>query len=127
VVSYRPWRRFFVGQNVVPVSIAMRHKLLYNRPAPAGELSRIGDQLQQAGLLHDALEFYEGAKAKDRLEMIISKAISEADLILYLNAEKALGREPQKELLERLKDSALRLQKDSIARRIDLLLVPKGK
>lgn len=116
-----------MGQNAVPISIAMRHKLLYNHPAPADELSRIGDQHKELGLLHDALEFYAGAKAKDRLEMTISQAVREADLILYLNAEKALGREPQKELLEKLKDSALRLQKDSVARRIDLLLVSKGK
>ncbi len=111
----------------VPVSIASRHKLLYNQPAPPEQLSTIGDQYKESGLLHDALEFFSVARAKDRLELIASLAVKEADLVLYLNAEKAAGREPQKEKLEELKDSALRLQKNSIARKVDLLLVPKGK
>ena len=109
----------------VPVSIAMRHKLLYNHPAPPQELSRIGDLHKEKGLLHDALEFYGVAKAKDGLETIVSEAVREADVVLYLNACKGLGRESQREQLEELKTSAIRLGKGSIARRVDLLLVSK--
>ncbi len=116
-----------MAQKGVPVSIAIRHKLLYNHPAPPEELSRIGDQHKEQGLWHDALEFYRVARADDRLEVIASNAVREADIVLYLNAFKGLGREPERGQLDELKASALRLGKESVARRIDMLLFSKGK
>jgi len=111
----------------VPVSIAMRHKLLYNRPAPPEELSRIGDLYKEKGLLHDALEFYRVAKDKSKLDLLVAEAAREADLVLYLNACKGLGREPAREELEAVKASALRLGKESVARTVELLSLSKDK
>lgn len=107
----------------VPLSIAQRHKFLYTSPAPASEMRRWGDLHREKGLLHDALEFYAGAKASDAVAVLSNQAVSEADLVLYLNTCRALGRDPEREALGRMRQAALRLGKEATVEKIDLLLV----
>ncbi len=107
----------------VPVSIAARHKLLYTHPASPQELCRWGDLHREKGLLHDALEFYAVAKAADALSTLAAQAVQEADLVLFLNACRALGREPDRAALTDLRSAAQRLGKEGTAKKVDLLLV----
>jgi len=112
-----------MAAETVPLSIAQRHKLLFTAPAPAAELRRWGDLHRDKGLLHDALEFYAGAKAADAIGTLAERAVAEADLVLYLNACRALGRDPDRAVLGRLKETAARLGKESVAQKVDLLIV----
>lgn len=107
----------------VPVTIAQRHKLLFNAPPPPAELVRLGDRYREKGLLHDALEFYAVAKERVAIEALCAQAVESADLVLYLNARRALGAEPSPEELRRLQAGALGLGKESVAKKVDLLLV----
>jgi len=112
-----------MASETVPLSIAQRHKLLFTTPAPAVELRRLGDLHREKGLLHDALEFYAGAKAPDAIEALANQANDEGDLVLYLNTCRALGRDPDRDALRRMRDVAIRLGKESIAQKVDLLIV----
>lgn len=114
-----------MASEIVPFSIAQRHRILFTAPAPPTELRRWGDLHREKGLLHDALEFYAGAKASDAVEALAHQAVSEADLVLYLNACRALGRDPEAGALGRLREAALRLGKTATAQKADLLRVKR--
>lgn len=107
-----------------PLSIEAKQKALFQAPLGAPELAAIGDRYAAANLWHDALDFYEGAKDSARLEKTAEEAEQSADLVLYLNARKARGEAPDPAALLRLKARAQELGRESIARRVDLLMVP---
>ena len=106
----------------IPVSIAQRHKLLFTGKAPAAELRRLGDLHRERGLLHDALEFYRSVGNDDAIQALAAAAEAEADLVLFLNAARALGKEPDRAALKRLAEAARRLGKESTALKADALL-----
>ena len=100
-----------MASSTVPVTIAQRHKLLYNSPPPPAELVRWGDRYRDKGLLHDAIL------------ALCAQALETADLVLYLNARRARSLDPDHEELRRLRACAVGQGKESVARRVDLLLL----
>ena len=108
----------------VPLGIAQKQKVLYSASVPAAELAAVGDQYAEKGYWHDALDFYEGAKDRGRLEKVAAQAVQDADVVLYLNARRALGEAPDAEDLARLRALALEQGKESVAKRVDFLRVP---
>ena len=112
-----------MASSTVPVTIAQRHKLLYNSPPPPAELVRWGDRYRDKGLLHDALEFYAAAKEERAILALCAQALETADLVLYLNARRARSLDPDHEELRRLRACAVGQGKESVARRVDLLLL----
>ncbi|MEJ2366957.1 MAG: hypothetical protein P8Z49_01050 [Acidobacteriota bacterium] len=110
----------------VPVSVSDRHRLLFNNSPSSSELSRWGNAHHDAGLLHDALEFYKAAKDEASLARLEGEAVEAADLVLYVNTCRALGGEPRTEDLKKLKENALALGKKTVAARVDVLLIPKN-
>ena len=108
----------------LPLSVAEKHRILYTHPAPAAELVQLGRRHQEAGFLHDALEFYQRAQAAEELRGLLSQAIDSADLVLLLNVYRALATDPDPRSLHALHDRAQELGKEGVARRAALLIVP---
>lgn len=107
-----------------PLSIVQKQKVLYASHVPAGELVAVGDQYAESGYWHDALDYYEAAKDRGRLEKAAAEGVEGADIVLYLNARRALGEAPDPADLARLRAKALELGKESVAKRVDFLVVP---
>lgn len=108
----------------VPLSIAQKQKVLYSAKVPAEELAAVGDQYAEMGHWHDALDFYEGAKDRGRLEKVAAQAVKDADVVLYLNARRVMGEAPAAGDLARLRENAMEQGKESVAGRVDFLVVP---
>ncbi|MGC8762294.1 MAG: hypothetical protein ACP5VN_01470 [Acidobacteriota bacterium] len=107
-----------------PLSVAEKQKILYLGGA-SPELRRSwGERYEQAGLLHDALEFFAAAQDRGALERIAGKAVEEADLLLLQNVFRALGEPLPPDLLLRLEGRGRELGKAADAQRAALLRVP---
>jgi tetratricopeptide (TPR) repeat protein len=71
---------------------------LLNRAAVSVDtLLQWGEQYEQAGLIFDALDFYEKAKAQEQLHRLLEIAGREGNAFLLARASRALGREPSRE------------------------------
>lgn len=67
---------------------------LLNRSAVAvSRLVQWGDQYREAGLLNDAIDFYERANDSEALEALRETISEQGDVFLYGRILKALGRE----------------------------------
>lgn len=109
-----------------PLSVADKHQILFVKPLPPAELSSWGKTYGAAGQPHDALEFYQAAKDEPALKALTDKAIEDADLVLFLNACRALGVEPPVAQLEALKARAASLGMEGVVKRASTLLAPKS-
>jgi|GEM_PF-963214 len=105
----------------VPLTIVQKHKVLFSDPLPAAELSALGDAYADKEIWHEALDFYEGAQNTERIEQVKKAAQADADLVLYLNACRALGAAPDSGELSALKDKAASLGKKATAEWSDTL------
>ena len=108
----------------IPLTVADKQKILFLSSTPPPQLSDWGRRHEEAGLLHDAVLYYEAARDRASLERIAQTAVESADLLLLLNAHKALGGAPPAKSLEALKAKAEALGKSVEAGRAALLLVP---
>lgn len=106
----------------LPLSVAEKHRILYIHPAPPAELVQLGRRHKEAGFLHDALEFFQRAGAAEELRAMVPLAADTADLVLLLNAYKALESEPEAQVLHTLHERAREMGKESVARRAALLI-----
>ena len=109
-----------------PFGIALKQKVLYTQPLPPNHLAELGDKYAQKGMWHDALEFYEGAKDQGRIRQAAEEGVRSADIVLFLNAKRALGEAAGAEQLSLLKQNALSAGKEATAKRVDTLMVPVG-
>jgi hypothetical protein len=107
-----------------PLTVAEKQKILYLNPNSPQEMVEWGNRYREAGLWHDALEFYAAAKDAPSLEAVVRAAGEQGDLILLLNACRAQGVPPPAGALTAVRDGAKALGKEAEARRADLLLVP---
>jgi hypothetical protein len=107
-----------------PLTVEEKQKVQFIRPAPSKDLKAWGDRYRGAGLLHDALEFYQAAKDRDSLLGLVDSAIQAADLVLLLNIYRALGSEPDAARLQDLRQKALALGKEAAAAKASSLLIP---
>jgi hypothetical protein len=107
-----------------PLSVADKQKILYLGGA-SPELRRSwGERYEEAGLLHDALEFYGAAADEEALRRLAEKAVEGADLLLLQNVYRALGEALPPDLLVRLETRARELGKTADANRAAFLRVP---
>jgi hypothetical protein len=71
---------------------------LLNQPAASTKsLMEWGEKMERLGLLHDAMNFYEKAGAKDPIARVRGIAKEEGDLFLFRRACRALDEEPTAE------------------------------
>ena len=111
---------------VFPLSIVDKQKALFQTPLGAPELVAIGDRYAGMDLWHDALDFYEVAQDRSRLEKTAAQAVEAADLVLYLNARRAMGEVPDAAAMARLRSRAVEMGREATVGRVDLLVVPAG-
>jgi hypothetical protein len=105
-----------------PMSVADKQQALFVKPLPAGDLVALGRKYEQAGQLHDALDFYQAAQERPAVESLVAKAVETADLVLLLNACRAAGVEVSRQQFEALRNKALETGKGSVAKRVSILL-----
>ncbi len=110
-------------QHRFPLSVADKHHLLFLSSTPPAQLTAMGDRYREAGLLHDALEFYQAAKDGPALERLLGEAVERCDLVLLLNAFRALEKDPRPDALAALREKAAGAGKESVAARAASLLV----
>jgi len=112
-----------VAQHRFPLTVREKQRIMFINPLPAPQLTSWGDRYREAGLLHDALEFYQAARNTPALEALMEQALSQADLVLLLNLYRALEREPERAKLAALQDRASASGKESVAARASSLIV----
>jgi hypothetical protein len=108
----------------IPLTVAEKQKILFLANTPPSELSDWGRRHEEAGLLHDALLFYDAARDSASIGRLAQSAVESGDLLLLLNAHKALGGPPPLGALEALKGKAEELGKSVEAGRAAQLLIP---
>lgn len=106
-----------------PLTVAAKQKIVYLDPTPKPQLVEWGNRYRDAGLFHDALEFYTKAGDESGLRALLETAVDEADLVLLLNTCNALGSPSPPERIRALKERADAIGKAAVAERAGLLLV----
>jgi len=96
--------------------------LLYAEKRTNGELIAAGDRFLEAGKISDAIEFYQKACHTAGLEKISAAARQMGDVMLLLQASKALSTIPSPEEWQAIGQAAKSLRKYSFA----LLAFEKG-
>ena len=96
--------------------------LLYTEQKTAGDLIAYGARYLEAGRIPDALEFYQKADYTAGLEAIRNTAQQTGDVMLFMQASKALGRTPSPEEWLAVGQAAWKAKKYSFA----LLAFEKG-
>ena len=116
-----------MNDRLVPLSVKERHRILFMEATPKEEIIDWGKAHLEAGLYHDALEYFDRAQSKENLLILVDCAVKEVDLVLLLNTFKALNEEPDKGNLLKLKENALKSGKSSVAQQAAIMLIPKGE
>lgn len=80
------------------------------------KLLQWGTVYEEEGLVHDAVDFYERAKASEPLERLLSVAREEGDSFLYSRILKSLDRDAAAEEWFSLGEKARELGKNAFAR-----------
>ncbi len=75
------------------LSCLEKRDLLNRSAVSVDKMLEWGVRFEEAGLLNDAVDFYEKAKAVDPLENLLKRVREEGDSFLYGRILKALGRE----------------------------------
>lgn len=89
---------------------------LLNQPVASVEnLLSWGQQYEEQGLLHDAVEFYEKAQAKEALLRLLEVAREEGDTFLFKRVNRILKREPTREEWLSLANQAEQSGKEAFA------------
>jgi hypothetical protein len=107
-----------------PLKVADKQRIMYVNPLPPEDLVRWGDRYRDAGLFHDALDFYQAAENAEAARALAGKAIEIGDLVLLQNIYRTVGEPVPKEDLKALQEKAQAQGKTSEAKRAEVLLVP---
>jgi hypothetical protein len=105
-----------------PLSVADKQQCLYVKPLPPADLGALGRKYEEAGHPHDALDFYQAAQDRASLGRLADRAVDEADLVLLLNACRALGEEVSRNKIENLQRKAQERGMESVVKRAAILL-----
>lgn len=92
-----------------------KQQLLYEEKKTTGELIVYGDRFMKAGKISDAIEFYQKASHTAGLEKIIVTAQKMGDVMLFLQASRALNRPTSPEQWLAIGQAAKTLKKYSFA------------
>src|SRR5512143_345702 len=105
-----------------PLSVADKQQCLFVKPLPPADLSALGRTYEEAGQYHDALDFYQAAQDRSSVTRMIDRAVDDADLVLLLNACRALGEEAPRTKIESLQHRAQERGMESVAKRATTIL-----
>jgi hypothetical protein len=75
------------------LSCLEKRDLLNQSAVSIGKLQEWGSIYEEAGLINDAIDFYERANETDRLEKLLGVAMEEGDAFIFGRILKALNRE----------------------------------
>lgn len=89
---------------------------LLNRSAVAVDtLQEKGEQYEEVGLFHDAIDLYAKAGAKSALQRLLEVAVEEGDWFMFKGLCRSLQREPTPEECLKLAEKAEALGKHAFA------------
>lgn len=71
----------------------LKQKILYIDNTPEDELARFGDMFLAAGIISDALDFYQKAKNIEGIQKIKQIALTSGDVMLFMRAVKITNEE----------------------------------
>jgi hypothetical protein len=97
------------------LSCLAKRDLLNQSAVSLENLISWGNHYEQLGLLHDAVNFYEKAKATDALGELLKIAQEEGDTFLFKRINRILNREPDRQEWLALANQAERLGKEAFA------------
>lgn len=105
----------------------MEKRDLLNQSAVSVESMRTwGERYEEAGLLSDAVDFYEKAKATDALERLRGNALGEGDFFLFGRLSRILGHDPTPQEWMELASRAEKAGKQAFAAQALLKANPSG-
>lgn len=104
------------------LSCLIKRDLLNQPVASVENLLSWGQQYEEYGLLHDAVEFYEKAQAKEALFRLLEVAQEEGDTFLFKRVNRILKREPPREEWLSLAKQAEQAGKEAFAAEAHLQL-----
>ena len=97
------------------LSCLAKRDLLNQSAVSLENLLSWGIHYEELGLLHDAVNFYEKAKATDALGRVLKIAQEEGDTFLFKRVNRILNREPDRQEWLSLANQAERLGKEAFA------------
>lgn len=97
------------------LSCLAKRDLLNQTAVPVEKLLSWGNQYEQSGMLHDAVNFYEKAKATDALHSLLKIVQEEGDTFLFKRINRILNRVPDRSEWLALAHQAERLGKEAFA------------
>jgi len=74
-----------------------KRDLLSQSAVAVEELTHLGKCYEEAGLIHDAVDFYEKAHAGEALERVLEKAREEGDVFLFKRLCRVLNCQPEQD------------------------------
>lgn len=107
------------------LSCLIKRDLLNQPVASVENLLSWGQQYEEQGLLHDAVEFYEKAQAKEALLRLLEVAREEGDTFLFKRVNRILKREPTREEWLSLAKQAEQSGKEAFAADAQVQLGPE--
>lgn len=103
--------------NDVFLSCLEKRELLNRTAASVDELCARARSLEEAGLIHDAVDFYEKAQTWSEIERLIPLAVEEGDAFLFTRLYRLLKKDPPPEQWRALAARAEALGKTRYAQR----------
>jgi tetratricopeptide (TPR) repeat protein len=79
------------------LSCLEKRDLLNRAAVSVNSLLEWGEFYEQSGLIFDAVDFYEKAKAVEPLNRLLKEAEAEGNAFLFNRVSRALGHEPSRE------------------------------
>jgi hypothetical protein len=107
--------RILVGKANLLTCLEKR-ELLNQSAVSVDQLLEWGARFEEAGLINDAVDFYERANSSETLEKLLKVVSGEGDAFLYGRILKALGREAAPREWVMLGTKAAELGKEAFAR-----------
>ncbi|MEJ5364515.1 MAG: hypothetical protein WHS86_05400 [Desulfosoma sp.] len=99
------------------LSCLEKRELLNRTAVSVDELRARAKALEEAGLIHDAVDFYEKAQAWSEIERLIPLAVEEGDAFLFARLFRVLKKDPSPEQWRALAARAEALGKRLYAQR----------
>lgn len=96
--------------------ILEKQKALFERASSPKELSAWGDFYREQGRVYDAIDFYEKASARERVEEIRKEAVASGNLFLFRRTLQVLREEPLPAELQEIATRAEGIGKVAYAR-----------
>ncbi|MBC7358309.1 MAG: hypothetical protein H5U10_07220 [Desulfacinum sp.] len=99
------------------LSCLQKRDLLNRSAVSVDELLQWARRYEQAGLMHDAVDFYEKAQANEEIRRLMEKAVQEGDYFLLKRLSTLLGAAPDGATWRSLAERARELGKELFSQR----------